>query len=287
MKDHSNLVGKVVDEQDTELTFKDTILYALSLGFSSNPKDDKQLKFTYEENLQSLPGLSMVLAYPGFWIAEPEYGFDWKKVLHAEEFFEIHNPIPPEGKLFGRTTVESVVDRGADKGCFIYSKKELFLSDRQTLLATVVSNTLARGDGGFSTSATNQKSGNTPAKIPDREPDLVCDLDTLPQSALFYRLCGDLNPLHADPKVAQTAGFEAPILHGRCTMGVAMRALIKSYCGYDASKLKSMQVRFSAPFMPGETLRTEMWKENNQIFFNATALERNIRVLSNGLATLN
>ena len=138
MKDHSNLVGKVVDEQDTELTFKDTILYALSLGFSSNPKDDKQLKFTYEENLQSLPGLSMVLAYPGFWIAEPEYGFDWKKVLHAEEFFEIHNPIPPEGKLFGRTTVESVVDRGADKGCFIYSKKELFLSDRKTLLATVV-----------------------------------------------------------------------------------------------------------------------------------------------------
>ena len=122
---------------------------------------------------------------------------------------------------------------------------------------------------------------------PDRTPDIVCDISTLPQSALIYRLCGDLNPLHADPKVAKVAGFEAPILHGRCTMGVAMHAILKSCCDYEATKLKSMQVRFSAPFMPGETLRTEIWQDDKSIYFKSTALERDTVVLSNGGVQIN
>ena len=287
MKDHSKLIGQVIDQQDTQISFKDTILYALSLGLSANPQDEKQLKYTYEENLETLPGMSMVLAYPGFWISQPEYGFEWQKVLHAEESFEIHNPIPPEAKLFGKTTIESIVDRGAEKGCFIYSKKELFLKDKKTLLATVMSNTLARGDGGFANGSGDQKKTNTTLSIPDRRPDITCDLPTLAQSALIYRLCGDLNPLHADPKVARVAGFEAPILHGRCTMGVAMHAIIKTCCDYDAKRLRSMQVRFSAPFMPGETLRTEIWQEDNSLLFRATSVERGVVVLNNGGAQIN
>ena len=43
-----------------------------------------------------------------------------------------------------------------------------------------------------------------------------------------------------------------------------------------------MQLRFSAPFLPGETLRTEMWNENGEIYFRGASLERGTVVLNNG-----
>lgn len=283
MRDHSQLIGHVINEQEATVTIRDTILYALALGFGADPLDERQLPYVYEDELRSLPGMSMILAYPGFWMREPEYGFTWQKVLHAEEIFEIHEPLPVDGTVYGKTVIEDVVDRGADKGCFVYLRKELWSADRKTLLATVVSNTLARGDGGFGGGGRPRPAMAPP---PGRDADIVCDLPTLPQAALLYRLCGDMNPLHADPKVARSVGFDAPILHGRCTLGMAMHALIRSVCDYDARRLKSMQVRFSAPFMPGETLRTEIWREDDGIRYRASSLERGVVVLNHGSAVV-
>jgi len=120
--------------------------------------------------------------------------------------------------------------------------------------------------------------------IPERDPDTVCDIPTSEQAALIYRLSGDYNPLHASPTVAQNAGFERPILHGLCTYGVAGHAILKTQCGYDPAKLKSMDLRFSAPVYPGETIRTEMWREDGVVAFRARAVERDVVVLNNGRA---
>jgi acyl dehydratase len=114
----------------------------------------------------------------------------------------------------------------------------------------------------------------------------VVDLKTHANSALIYRLSGDRNPLHADPKAAAAGGFRTPILHGLCTFGVAGRALIRACCGGDPARLKSVQVRFSAPVFPGETIRTEMWPENGRVSFRARVVERDAVVLNNGLATV-
>ena len=91
-----------------------------------------------------------------------------------------------------------------------------------------------------------------PHPIPDRAPDWSCELRTLPQSALIYRLSGDYNPLHADPKVAAGVGFKAPILHGLCTYGVAGHAILRMLCKYDGSRLRRFDVRFSSPVYPGK-----------------------------------
>jgi acyl dehydratase len=100
--------------------------------------------------------------------------------------------------------------------------------------------------------------------------------------AELYRLNGDYNPLHADPAVAREAGFARPILHGLCTLGIAGHALLRSCCDYDPGRMRSLTLRFSAPVFPGETLRTEMWRDGDVVSFRTRVVEREIVVLNNG-----
>lgn len=283
MIDYRELVGRTVDDRTTGYRAEDTMLYALATGFGGDPLDARQLRFVYEEHLVALPCMSLVVGYPGFWLKNPEYGVDWPKVLHAEEHFEIHRPLPVAARVRASTVVTAVVDRGADKGAFIHSTKEVRDLADGALLATVHSTTVARGDGGFGGPDGPRAA---PVALPARTPDLVCDLPTLPQQALLYRLCGDFNPLHADPAVARRGGFDRPILHGRCTMAVAQHALLRACCDYDAARLESMRVRFTAPFFPGETLRTRIWREGADHYFDAASVERGVTVLGGGLARI-
>jgi acyl dehydratase len=74
-----------------------------------------------------------------------------------------------------------------------------------------------------------------------------------------YRLSGDRNPLHADPKFAARGGFSRPILHGLCTYGVTGRALLHTLCGSEPSRFRSMSGRFTRPVLPGDTLVVSIW----------------------------
>ena len=284
MIDPAEIVGQRIARCESNYRTEDSILYALALGFGADPTDSEQLQFVYEQNIRTLPTMNLVVGYPGFWLKEPKYQVEWQKVLHAEEKLIIHQPLPPAGAVVGETFVDEIVDRGADRGAFIYQRKEVRGETDGVLFAEVLSNTLARGDGGFGGTA---KPRAQPPAVPERKPDAVCDLATLPQQALLYRLCGDMNPLHADPAIASGAGFDRPILHGRATMGVAQHAVLKTACGYDPARLKSLSVRFSAPFLPGETLRTELWSDGSDVYFRSRSLERDVVVLNNGHAELN
>ena len=103
---------------------------------------------------------------------------------------------------------------------------------------------------------------------------------TLPSQALVYRLSGDYNPLHSDPQVAKVAGFSKPILHGLCTLGFAVRAIIKSICKGDPDMIKSITGRFLLHVYPGETLITEMWLEASRVIYRTVVKERKRTVLS-------
>ena len=177
--------------------------------------------------------------------------------------------------------VTDIVDKGAGRGALLFVERTVRDGDSGEDLATLRSTTFARGDGGCGgTTAT----APPPHPVPDRAPDLACDLPTAPNSALIYRLSGDPNPLHASPAVAAAAGFDRPILHGLCTLGVAGHAILKTCCGYDPARLRSMALRFSAPVYPGETIRTEMWRDGAVVSFRARVVERDVVVLNNGRA---
>lgn len=268
-----------------EQTFakRDTMLYALGVGLGADPLDTNQLKFVYEENLVALPTMAITLGYPGPWFEHPDTGITRSHTVHGEQSFTIHRPLPVEGTIVGSNRVTGVFDKGAGRGAVMYSECRVTDKASGELISTWSSSLFARADGGFGGPA-----GPTPPlhAIPQSAADAVCDLATLPQAALIYRLSGDYNPLHADPAWAQKVGFKAPILHGRCTFGVAGHALVKTLCGYDPAKLKSMQGRFSSPVYPGETIRTEMWRAGNVVSFRSSVPARGVTVLNNGRAEI-
>jgi acyl dehydratase len=260
---------------------KDCILYALGLGLGADPLDREHLRFVYEDGLQMVPTMPVVLASPGFWLRDPGTGVEWKTVLHGEQGLTIHRPLPTARTVVGTTRIEEIVDKGPGKGALIYTRRDLRDQHSGELLCSLSSTSFCRSEGGFGGPSSPTRA---PHELPSRGFDLSCDLLTLPQAALIYRLSGDYNPLHADPAIAAAAGFRQPILHGLCTYGVAGHALLKTLCGYDPSRLRRMDVRFSAPVYPGETIRTEIWREApGRASFRARVIERDVVVLNNGL----
>jgi acyl dehydratase len=216
-------------------------------------------------------------------MTNPETGIDYVKVLHGEQSLEIHQDLPVEGTVVAQNKVIDVVDKGADKGALIINERKLYEQASGDLLCTQKSVIFARGNGGFGGPVT---ASPKPHALPDREPDATVDIPTSTQAALLYRLNGDYNPLHADPAVAERAGFKAPILHGLASYGVAARAVLKSIDDTGSPRLKSFGLRFSAPVYPGETMRTEIWRDGNEVSFRARVLERDVIALTNGIAVV-
>ncbi len=262
---------------------KETMLYALGVGLAHDPTDCQQLDFVYEKNLKALPSFACLLGYPGFWVRDLDTGIDWVRIVNGEQGFTLNVPVKPSGTVVGRTRILEVIDKGAGKGAVIYTERRITDKASGQLVATVTQTTFARADGGFG--GPPRESPPT-HKLPERAPDLTCDLGTRPEMALIYRLSADLNPLHADLDVAKAAGFPRPILHGLGTFGVVSHALLKSVCSYDPSRMIAMSGRFSAPVFPGETIRTEIWRDGNVVSFRALVPERNIVAMSNGRAEI-
>jgi acyl dehydratase len=259
---------------------KDTILYALGVGYGADPTDTDELRFVYEDGLLAAPTLAVVLGYPGGWVRNPQTGIDWRQVLHGEQSLVIHRPLKPQGEVIGRTRIDDLIDNGEGRGALVYSSRDVIDKEGGELLCSLASTTFCRAEGGFG----GPKGPKKPVQeIEDRPPDLTCDLPTSRRAALLYRLSGDDNPLHVDPAVARAAGFAQPILHGIATYGVAGRAVLKSLCGYDPARLRRLDARFSAAVYPGETIRTEIWRITaGRAAFRCRVVERDVVVLNNG-----
>lgn len=283
MLDVETVLGWRFEPVEQAYTARDTILYALALGYGTDPTDPAALRHVYEQGLVAVPTMAVVLANPGPWTRDPRTGIDWVRALHGEQGLVIHAPLPPAGRVVGHCRVSGIIDKGPGRGALLMQERKLFDAASGALLATRTTTSFLRGDGGCGAPAREQP---RPPAIPDRPPDLVQALPTRPEQALLYRLCGDWNPVHADPAVAARAGFPRPILHGLCTYGIAGRAVVALACGGDPARLRELHLRFSAPVFPGETIRVELWEHGAEWRLRARVAERDAVVLDNGRAVV-
>jgi acyl dehydratase len=260
--------------------WRDAALFALGLGYGDDPLDKQHLSYLDTgQGMQIHPAMANVLCYDGGWLQDPLTGIDYLKVVHGEQEMDIHHPLPLSGTVSAATRIEQVVDKGLGKGALVTALREIRDAETNLHYATVRHSAFCRGVGG---GGGLRQQARPLHPVPERASDQSAAIATLPNLALIYRLSGDLNPLHSDPQIAREAGFDRPILHGLSTFGIAVRALLGPLLGNQASRVRKLAGRFSAPVYPGETISVEWWADGaHRAFFAAHVGARS--VLQNGV----
>lgn len=277
------VIGKEMPPMTYRYTTRDVSLYALGIGAPLDWLDPKELQFVYElsaDGFKVLPSFGVI--YTSQMIDDIVAGdiggikFNPMMLVHGEQYLEIKSDLPTSGTIISVPRITNIYDKGS--GMVIVTTvtsrdengKEICVGEASMFI---------RGLGGYGGDRGPSGNINIP---PERQPDKIHEEKTLEKQALIYRLSGDINPLHADPAMAAIGNFEKPILHGLCTFGFAVRAVLKHFADNDPSKFKSVRVRFSKHVFPGDTLVTEMWRESEtEIIFQTKVKERDVVAISN------
>jgi acyl dehydratase len=266
--DHT-LVGAASEPTERTWTSTDAILYALGVGAGADDPVE-ELEFTTENTAgveqKVLPTFAVLAAQARNGKRRKLGDFDPAKLVHAEQGFEIHRPLPVEATVRVTSTVTGMHDKGS--GALVTTESVAVDASDGTPIVTTRGGVFIRGESsGTSSADTTEK-----WERPDRDPDATVVYPTKPDQALLYRLSGDRNPLHADPAFAARGGFERPILHGLCTYGFTGRALLHALCGSDPARFESMYGRFSRPVLPGQDLVVSIWRVGDgEALFQTTA----------------
>ncbi|MFC8387105.1 MaoC/PaaZ C-terminal domain-containing protein [Nocardia sp. NPDC057272] len=269
--DLATALGATLPAREFSWTPTDVQLYHLGLGAGARPTDPAELAYLDDRAPQVLPTFATVAPTLGETepprVSFPGIEIDLAKVVHGHQEVEVHKPIPATGKAVSVGRIAEIWDKGAN--AVIVQEHTVTGSDGEPLW-TVRSSIFAKGEGGFG----GERGPSARTELPDRAPDAELLTPTLPQQALLYRLSGDRNPLHSDPEFARGAGFPAPILHGLCTYGTVCKAITDALLDSDAGRVGGFRAKFAGVLYPGETLRTKVWREGDQLIAVVTVVER-------------
>ncbi|MFI8892555.1 MaoC/PaaZ C-terminal domain-containing protein [Streptomyces paradoxus] len=234
---------------------KDVQLYHLGIGAGSPATDPDELRYTLESRLHVLPSFATVAGAgkPGVTggLSMPGIEVDLARVLHGGQSLLVHRPIPVTGTATATHRIAAVYDKGTAAVLVLRTE----VADTDGPLWTNDAQIFIRGEGGWG----GDRGPSARLEPPTGEPDRTVERPVRDDQALLYRLSGDWNPLHADPEFAKVAGFERPILHGLCTYGITLKAVVDTLLGGDVTRVRSYATRFAGVVYPGETLRIRMW----------------------------
>ncbi|MDP9823180.1 MaoC/PaaZ C-terminal domain-containing protein [Nocardioides massiliensis] len=269
--DPSVAIGASTGEKTFRWDESDVLLYHLAVGAGSEPGSfvsPDSLRYTLDDdNLQVLPSFAVVA--PTFHETDPPpldlpgCDINLSQVVHGAQTITVHGPVPTSGEATLRTRITDIWDKG--KAAVIWQEGTAVSPEGQELW-TVRSSIFVRGEGGWG----GDRGESTAVEVPDRAADADVSYATTPNQALLYRLCGDRNPLHADPEFAKGAGFPAPILHGLCSYGVVLRLVTDALLDGDTSRVGSFTGRFAGVVFPGETIRVQAWDQGDELVVAAS-----------------
>jgi acyl dehydratase len=264
-------IGAHLPDRTFSWETSDVLLYHLGIGAGSKPGDNLDagaLRYILDnDDLQVLPSFGIVA--PTFHETDPPpldlpgCDINLSQVVHGSQEIEVNGPLPTFGSAVVHTRIVDIWDKG--KAAVIWQEGQAVSAEGDTLW-TVRSSIFVRGEGGWG----GDRGASTKMELPDREPDCDASYDVTPQQAMLYRLCGDRNPLHADPEFAKAAGFPAPILHGLCSYGIVLRTVTDELLGGDAARVRAFTARFAGVVFPGETIRVRGWHSDEGILVSAT-----------------
>ena len=257
-------VGETSEPSEGSWTSKDCLIYALGVGAGVLDPTGFELEFTTENSQDTeqkvLPTFPVVI--PGGGSVFSKIGdFNPAMLVHGEQSVTLHGPLPVEGTVSSVSRITGIYDKGS--GAVVASENVATDTRTGQPLYTTTTSAFIRGEGGFG----GDRGPSGKVEYPERPADHSVTYQTRPDQALLYRLSGDRNPLHSDPKFAAMGGFDRPILHGLCSFGFTGRALLHTLCGSDPARFGSMAARFSKPVLPGDALTVSIWDEGERALF--------------------
>ncbi|MGW3911335.1 MaoC/PaaZ C-terminal domain-containing protein [Streptomyces sp. NPDC005070] len=249
---------------------KDVQLYHLGLGAGVPATDPDELRYTLESRLHVLPSFATVAGAgsPGVisGLSMPGVDVDLARVLHGGQSVRLHRPIPADGTATATGRIAAVYDKGT--AAVLVMRTEV--TDAEGPLWTNDAQIFVRGEGGWG----GDRGPGARLEAPSGPPARTVERPIREEQALLYRLSGDWNPLHADPEFAKLAGFDRPILHGLCTYGMTLKAVVDTLLGGDVTRVRAYTTRFAGVVFPGETLRIRMWPGDGAVRVAVSAVER-------------
>jgi acyl dehydratase len=274
-----SLVGKVSDPVVFTYTWRDVALYALGVGAKRT-----ELDMLYEgRGPKVLPSFAVVPMFKPMFDCVEKTGGDLAMVVHGGQRVVVKKAFAPSGTLTTRARITGIYDMR--KFAVVHVVAEM-ADVTGEVVAETVSSIIFRGEGGFS-GETPPKEDDVLKAPKDVAPTFRIEEKTTEEQALLYRLNGDYNPLHADPKFAADVGFtQGPILHGLCTYGFMARHAVLGACDGEPSRLLTMSAQFRKPVWPGDTLVTEGYVMGaGQLALKVSVKERDEAVLGSAWAT--
>ncbi|MFF8099473.1 MaoC/PaaZ C-terminal domain-containing protein [Streptomyces sp. NPDC016640] len=255
---------------DISWTVKDVLLYHLGIGAGRPATDPGELRYTLESRLHVLPSFATVAGAgpPGVTgaLSMPGVDVDLARVLHGGQSLTVHRPLPAEGTATTTDRIVAVHDKGGAAVLVLRTDA----ADADGPLWTAEARIHVRGEGGWG----GDRGPSVRREAPAGPPDRTLERPVREDQALLYRLSGDFNPLHADPGFAALAGFERPVLHGLCTYGMTLKAVVDTELGGDVTRVRAYSARFAGVAHPGETLRIRMWRGDGAVRVVVSAVER-------------
>jgi acyl dehydratase len=268
-------VGTTSEPFATSWTSKDALLYAVGIGAGGD-----ELAFTTENSIdvdqQVFPTFAVVIPSGGG-VLRDIGTFNPALLVHGEQRVTLHKPIPPDGSATTTSRIVGIYDKG--KAAVVATETTAIDPAGEPLYTTYFS-AFIRGEGGW---GGDRGPGGPRNEPPERAADHSITYQTSPDQAFVYRLSGDRNPLHTDPKFAAMGGFDRPILHGLCSYGFTGRALLHTLAGSDPARFHHIEGRFSSPVMPGDALTISMWRTGDGEAVFQTATDDGTVVIDQGL----
>jgi acyl dehydratase len=236
------LAGKDLGVRRYEVT-------AEAIGAFARATEDDNPRYASGSDPMAGPVWPVVPAFESFMAAarDPELGADLRRLLHLSEDHRLLRPIRPGDVLTVRAVLEAVAPHAGGE-TFTVAARELDAGGE--LVAEVRGTMLIRGRG---TGARPPPSALT-GDVVHAEATAIAD----DQMRRYAAAAGDHNPIHLDAAAARRSGLRRPILHGMCTITIAVKAAVNGPAGGDPARVRRVRVDFARPVLPGETLTTRV-----------------------------
>ncbi len=202
---------------------------------------------------------------------DPELGLDRVRMVHGEQGFEYVRPIRDGDQVALEAQIVGIEDKPS--GQLLRTEQRLLIGSQLVVKGLAVA--FIRGE------SSGRPGGAAAAPVSGGEPELLARSTRSVDLALARRyaeVSGDDNPIHLDEAAARAAGLPGVILHGACTLALAMTELVR------LAGLQSVQARFVRPVRLPDELTIAIWSRADQELGFDVKNQSGETVLGSGLA---